>query len=522
MRGVRGIAEQDDLVVRPAIGDDPPEIEPGLRPRQMRGVGHQRIAVEIFREDILADGDRFRLIHPVEAECRPDIGIHLDDEGREIVIEAIGVRPDPAGFDLFEGEGEGVEGLVRAEPEEFVAADLDVDVEMLGIGVADAAVGAVRRDDEVIIGPVGEIGARLMLEMQVHAELAGTFLQDREQALAADADKTMAGGADTFAMDMDVDIVPMREFVADGGATDGIVRHQILDGLVREDDPPAERIVGPVAFEQVDLMAGIAQLHRNREIEAGRTTTETRDLHDIDLHCSSYDADPMPIAKSFKLKISSLKHFGVRRWSRHGAPDGAWIGGCAEQRELPANQWFQIVMNAIEQADHQFEFLGWQAGDKMLINWCGDPPGIAQLVEAVLRQRHKRDPCILRAARRRDQASRSHALDDARHGGQVDDRSLRDLSRAAWAAFPQDHQHPPGRDVEPDRAQPRFDNAVITADQPIEQIKGIALNLEGRATGIARPERVHALFLHEDRCRASIAQPQSGQSERGARSRRNG
>ena len=72
-------------------------------------------------------------------------------------------------------------------------------------------------------------------------------------------------------MDMDVDIVPMGEFALDDRrARHGIVGQQILDRLVGEDHAPAERVVGPVALEQVDVMRGIAQLHRDREIEARR------------------------------------------------------------------------------------------------------------------------------------------------------------------------------------------------------------------------------------------------------------
>ena len=110
-------------------------------------------------------------LHPVEAEPGPGLRVHLDDEGREIVVEAIGVRPDPAGLGLLEGEGEGVEHLVRAEPEEFVFPHLDVDAEMRLVAVADAAVGAVGGDDEVVAGPVVQVGARLLLEMEVHPEL---------------------------------------------------------------------------------------------------------------------------------------------------------------------------------------------------------------------------------------------------------------------------------------------------------------------------------------------------------------
>ena len=105
--------------------------------------------------------------------------------------------------------------LVRAEPEEFVAAHLDVDAEMLRIAVADPAVGAVGGDDQIVVRPVGEIGARLLLEMELDAELARALLQDGEQPLAADADEAVARRADRLAVDMDVDIVPMGEFAAD-------------------------------------------------------------------------------------------------------------------------------------------------------------------------------------------------------------------------------------------------------------------------------------------------------------------
>ena len=118
-----------------------------------------------------------------------------------------------------------------------------------------------------------------MLEMEPDSELARPLLEDVEQPLAADADEAVAGRADRLAVDMDLDIVPMGELVADDGARDRIVGHQILDRLVGEDDAPAERVVGPVALIEVDLVRGIAQLHRNREIEPGGSPAQARDAH---------------------------------------------------------------------------------------------------------------------------------------------------------------------------------------------------------------------------------------------------
>jgi hypothetical protein len=82
MRSVRRVAEQDELVVRPAAGDDPAEVQPGLGAGQVGGVGHQAMAAQLLREDPLAQRYRFGLVHRVEAQLVPGPRIHLDDEGR--------------------------------------------------------------------------------------------------------------------------------------------------------------------------------------------------------------------------------------------------------------------------------------------------------------------------------------------------------------------------------------------------------------------------------------------------------
>src|SRR4051794_11562869 len=111
--------------------------------------------------------------------------------------------PDPARLAMLEREGEGFEDLARAEPEEFVLPHLDVDAEMGLVAVADAAVGAVGRDDQIVAAPITQVGARFPFEMEIHAKRQRPFLKDGEQALAADADEAMAGRADRLAVNMD-------------------------------------------------------------------------------------------------------------------------------------------------------------------------------------------------------------------------------------------------------------------------------------------------------------------------------
>ena len=180
------------LPLCPSLALDAAEVEPRRRADEVRRVRLQRVAVEIFGEQPFARGDALRLVHPVEAEAAPRLFRAFDDEGRAVGREAIGVRPDPAVLGFLEREGEGVERLGRAEPDELVGADVDVDAERVGVCVAEARVDAVRGDDQVVVAPRRIGGIALGFEVEHDAELARAVLQDFEQPLAADADEAVA------------------------------------------------------------------------------------------------------------------------------------------------------------------------------------------------------------------------------------------------------------------------------------------------------------------------------------------
>src|SRR5262245_54755378 len=105
MSGGRRITEQHNVAVRPALAQDPVEIEPG-RAAQMAGVAHQAMAVEIGREDALAGSNRLLLRHAIEAHVPPGCFRALDYEGRRLGVELIGMGPNPAMLRLFENERE--------------------------------------------------------------------------------------------------------------------------------------------------------------------------------------------------------------------------------------------------------------------------------------------------------------------------------------------------------------------------------------------------------------------------------
>ena len=113
MRGRRGVAHQHDVAVGPVLAEHARKVDPG-RAADVVGVRDQAVAAELVREDPLAGGDRLLLAHRAEAVVRPGLLGALDDEGRGVGVELVGVRPDPAVLGLLEDEGEGVVELLAA------------------------------------------------------------------------------------------------------------------------------------------------------------------------------------------------------------------------------------------------------------------------------------------------------------------------------------------------------------------------------------------------------------------------
>ena len=189
------------------------------------------------------------------------------------------MHPDPAVLGFLEDEGEGVvELLMRAEPDIFAGAHIDVGLEMIGMARAHARIHAVGADDQIEI-PIGLEVLRLGFELQIDAEGAGAILQDIQQAFASDAAKAVAGRGDNRIAIMHRDVVPIDEILADKLRALRIVGVEIVERLVGQHDAPAERIVRPVAFDHNHIVCGIAPFQGNREIQSGRTAPQTYGAH---------------------------------------------------------------------------------------------------------------------------------------------------------------------------------------------------------------------------------------------------
>ena len=125
MRGVRRVAHQHDMAraveMAPALADQAIEIEPG-RAAQVARIGHQRRAVEDLGEQLLAEGDELAW-SSWSSPCASNVSSVVSTMKVEVVVvELVDMRLEPAVLGAAEIEGEGVEELVRAEPDVAVRA----------------------------------------------------------------------------------------------------------------------------------------------------------------------------------------------------------------------------------------------------------------------------------------------------------------------------------------------------------------------------------------------------------------
>ena len=222
VRRVHRVAHQHDVAAAVEVVPLPAahalEIDPrrtALQGVEVARVAQQPVALQVLREELLAEVDRLLDVRLVQAVRLPHVLRRLDDEGRGAVVELVDMGLEPAVLGLLEQEVEGVEEPRRAEPDEAVGPRHDVGLEDLGIFLPDARIDAVAGDHEVGVGVVG-VRIRLGLEHQFHAQRLAAPLQDVEQLLAPDADEAVAAAADAAALEVQLDVVPVVERDLDG------------------------------------------------------------------------------------------------------------------------------------------------------------------------------------------------------------------------------------------------------------------------------------------------------------------
>jgi hypothetical protein len=215
----------------------------------------------------------------------PDVLRCFDDECAGVSIEFVSVRLEPAPLRLFECKRKGVEEPPGSEPDVTTLPALDLRLKDVSVFRPHRAGNAVARDKQVT-GSKGSFVDNLRLEHQPCAEPLAASLQNIEKPLAADAAEPVSAGRDRAALEMDVDVVPVAERVEDIGVCFRIGGRQVAEGLIGEHDAPAKRVVGPIAFDDGDVVPLIGLLQQQRQVKAGRAAPDTNDTHAPPWSCS--------------------------------------------------------------------------------------------------------------------------------------------------------------------------------------------------------------------------------------------
>ena len=135
VRGVRGVAEQHDVLVRPVLVADGVEVQPA------RVVGDERVVAEDVGEQLAAERDALLVVLArregmrlarVEPGAPPRLLVGLDDEGRHRLVVGVAVDLEDAVLGLHDVERERLEDEVGAEPHELAPAPVERRPEVLG------------------------------------------------------------------------------------------------------------------------------------------------------------------------------------------------------------------------------------------------------------------------------------------------------------------------------------------------------------------------------------------------------
>src|SRR6202453_1333047 len=204
----------------------------------------------------------------------------FDNEGRCAPVELVDVGLEPAVLRLAEVEGERVERLGGAEPDVAIGADQKIGPELIGVSVTDLRIEAVSGDDEGGIREF-EVGIAIVLECELHAKRLATPLQDVQELLAPDADKTMTARTLPRTLENELDVVPMIEGVGDLRRALRVRRAHRVHHRVRKDDAPAERVVRLVALDDGDFVLRLQLPHEEPEKDPGRPAADTDDAHAV-------------------------------------------------------------------------------------------------------------------------------------------------------------------------------------------------------------------------------------------------
>ncbi|WP_234341490.1 hypothetical protein [Streptomyces sp. NRRL S-646] len=174
-------------------------------------------------------------------------------------------------------EGQAVEEIVRAEPDELRGRDLHLRHQHVGEPIAEAGVRPVGGHDQVVAGEFGRVRGDLVAEAEFDPDLLGTPVQQLKQGLAGDGGHAVAAAADPLPLQPYLDVVPVPAVLGESRAQDGVRRVDRGQRGVREHHAEAEGVLGAVALEDRHLDRRIGLLDQRREEQPAGAASHASD-----------------------------------------------------------------------------------------------------------------------------------------------------------------------------------------------------------------------------------------------------
>ena len=234
---------------------------------------------ELTRKDSLQLREGIICPEAVKTEASPCFRGTFRDERAHPLPESVGIKPDPTGLGLDEGEGEGIKDPRGAKPDILVPTRGDGGFEFLFPGLPRPTADPVGRNHHIL---VGKIRPRIDLHPvpDGNAEIPGAPGEDLHQLASGNAvPRVPRATRRASARNLDNGIEPAEGVIDDLTRGDRITLHQIGNEVLPVGDaPPVGRPLG-VPFVDRDVMARIPVLHQDREIESRRAGPYAGDLH---------------------------------------------------------------------------------------------------------------------------------------------------------------------------------------------------------------------------------------------------
>jgi hypothetical protein len=234
--------------------------------------------VQIRTEELLAKLERGLRIGFIQAVRAPRLFAAFDDPRAGMFVEAVRMHGEPAVLGLLEDERKRVERQRGTQPDEAAFAGVEIRLKRRGVRGANAAIDAVGCYDQVRIA-VRVYIRNLAFEHQFNAHLFRTALQNVQQPFARDSRESVAARTHDVTLEVDLDVVPMRETVHDGIVRLRIGLLQVLQRRIGKDDAPPERVVRTIALDDANPVTWVALLHQQAEIQARRAAADAYNVH---------------------------------------------------------------------------------------------------------------------------------------------------------------------------------------------------------------------------------------------------